>query len=125
LVGPAVDLAKKVKVGNGSKGNEGGIIFGQKEPPAIEGSHQTESKYLVIDLEVGEIARAAVAWSVFPDYIDYALEPSADIDLNIRDISGHLPTYSISILDTLEVVEFGPVTGPTTIKIAITHYDIR
>ena len=64
-----------------------------------------------LSLVAGAPARVVISWPTDPSYGSYTTQPSADLDLVIKDPSGALIASSASWDNTYEIVEFTPAVG--------------
>jgi hypothetical protein len=71
-----------------------------------------------LSLVAGPKARVVISWPTDPSYGSYTSQPSADLDLVIRDPNGAFVASSASWDSTYEIVEFNPaVTGNFTVEV--------
>ncbi len=78
-------------------GNWGGMAYG------CETAYETTVAFM--QLTAGKKVRAVIAWDTDPDYASYDMQPSADLDLRIKDPAGTVIQQSVSWDNTYEIVE--------------------
>jgi hypothetical protein len=78
----------------------------------------TDITVLTMSLTAGQRVRAAIAWDTDPNYSDYDLRPSADLDLLVDGPSGGVVASSSSFDNNYEIVDFvAPSTGTHAIRV--------
>jgi hypothetical protein len=97
-------------IARGANGGWNGMAYDCSMPL----DHDAASMPLV----AGQTVRVAIVWNNDPDYVNYASEPCADIDLTILGPSGAYLTGYGSYDDTYESVQFtATTTGVHTLRL--------
>jgi hypothetical protein len=76
-------------------------------------STATNVDVATFSLTGGVRTRATIAWNNNPSYVNYANQPSADLDLQIVNSAGTVVSSSASWDNTYEIVDFTPSTSGT------------
>jgi hypothetical protein len=104
-------------VAHGLNGNWGAIGYDCNAAPTTVLSSMS--------LVRNQLVRVVMSYDTDPNYASYNTQPSADLDLIIKDPSGAYVTSSSSFDNTYEIVEFlAPATGSFTIEVSKFRCDL-
>jgi hypothetical protein len=92
-------------VASGASGSWAGMEYDCSAAPSVNiGS---------MGLTAGFLTRVVISWDTDPAYSSYGVQPSADLDLVIKDPAGNFVASSASFDNTYEIVEFIPPSSGT------------